>query len=141
MEPIEIVGWGSIAVGTCIGSRWPNHRQTTSYRRQRLHSAGATIPIYDPASGAVNPGAVFVAVLGASSYTFAEATSGQDLRIIPARPYHPLRIAGQTAHVAERPRMRPPAPSRPTPPGESDGPLPLEMLWPGSGGSRFASVP
>ena len=42
--------------------------------------AGATIPIYDAASGAVNPGAVFVAVLGASSYTFAEATSGQDLR-------------------------------------------------------------
>jgi transposase len=41
--------------------------------------AGATIPIYDPASGAANPAAVFVAVLGASSYTFAEATSGQDL--------------------------------------------------------------
>ena len=42
--------------------------------------AGATIPIYDPESGAVKPAAVFVAVLGASSYTFAEATSGQDLR-------------------------------------------------------------
>ncbi len=42
--------------------------------------AGATIPIYDPANGAVHPAAVFVAVLGASSYTFAEATSGQDLR-------------------------------------------------------------
>jgi transposase len=41
--------------------------------------AGATISIYDPASGAVNPAAVFVAVLGASNYTFAEATSGQDL--------------------------------------------------------------
>jgi transposase len=42
--------------------------------------AGATIPIHDPQSGAVHPAAVFVAVLGASSYTFAEATSGQDLR-------------------------------------------------------------
>jgi len=42
--------------------------------------AGATIPVYDPQSGAVHPAAVFVAVLGASSYTFAEATSGQDLR-------------------------------------------------------------
>jgi transposase len=42
--------------------------------------AGATIPIYDPQSGEVNWAAVFVAVLGASSYTFAEATSGQDLR-------------------------------------------------------------
>ena len=42
--------------------------------------AGATIPIHDPQSGAVHPAAVFVAVLGASSYTFAEATPGQDLR-------------------------------------------------------------
>jgi transposase len=42
--------------------------------------AGATIPIHDPQSGEVHACAVFVAVLGASSYTFAEATSGQDLR-------------------------------------------------------------
>jgi transposase len=42
--------------------------------------AGATIPIHDPQSGDVRPAAVFVAVLGASSYTFAEATTGQDLR-------------------------------------------------------------
>jgi len=42
--------------------------------------AGATIPIHDSESGEVHAAAVFVAVLGASSYTFAEATSGQDLR-------------------------------------------------------------
>jgi transposase len=42
--------------------------------------AGDTIPIHDPQSGDVHPAAVFVAVLGASSYTFAEATTGQDLR-------------------------------------------------------------
>jgi transposase len=42
--------------------------------------AGATIAIHDPQSGEVQSVAVFVAVLGASSYTFAEATSGQDLR-------------------------------------------------------------
>jgi transposase len=42
--------------------------------------AGATIPIHDPQSGEVHPAAIFVAVLGASSYTFAEVTSGQDLR-------------------------------------------------------------
>jgi transposase len=42
--------------------------------------AGATIPIHDPATGETHPAAVFVAVLGASSYTFAEATAGQDLR-------------------------------------------------------------
>jgi transposase len=42
--------------------------------------AGATIPIHHPATGEIHPAAVFVAVLGASSYTFAEATAGQDLR-------------------------------------------------------------
>jgi transposase len=42
--------------------------------------AGATIPIYNPQNGEVHRAAVFVAVLGASSYTFAEATTGQDLR-------------------------------------------------------------
>jgi transposase len=42
--------------------------------------AGAAIPIHDPQNGEVHAAAVFVAVLGASSYTFAEATSGQDLR-------------------------------------------------------------
>lgn len=42
--------------------------------------AGASIPIYDPETGEVHPAAVFVAVLGASSYTFAEVTPGQDLR-------------------------------------------------------------
>ena len=42
--------------------------------------AGATLAIYDPDNGEIHPAAVFVAVLGASSYTFAEATAGQDLR-------------------------------------------------------------
>jgi transposase len=42
--------------------------------------AGATIPIHHAESGEVHGAAVFVAVLGASSYTFAEATTGQDLR-------------------------------------------------------------
>jgi transposase len=42
--------------------------------------AGAAIPVHDPETGAVHAAAVFVAVLGASSYTFAEATTGQDLR-------------------------------------------------------------
>jgi transposase len=42
--------------------------------------AGATIPIHDAQTDDVQAAAVFVAVLGASSYTFAEATTGQDLR-------------------------------------------------------------
>ena len=39
--------------------------------------AGPTMPIIDAASGEVSPASIFVAVLGASSYTFACATLGQ----------------------------------------------------------------
>jgi len=39
--------------------------------------AGPTVPIIDAQSGEVRPASVFVAVLGASSYTFACATPGQ----------------------------------------------------------------
>ena len=42
--------------------------------------AGAAIPIHDPVTGAIHTAAVFVAVPGAGSYTFVEATAGQDLR-------------------------------------------------------------
>ena len=37
--------------------------------------AGTTIPIYDPRGGPVQQAHLFVAVLGASSYTYAEATA------------------------------------------------------------------
>jgi transposase len=41
--------------------------------------AGATIPVYDAATGEMRPAAIFVAVLGASNYTYAEATWTQGL--------------------------------------------------------------
>lgn len=41
--------------------------------------AGPTVPVQDPATGEVRQAAIFVAVLGASSYTFAEATWTQGL--------------------------------------------------------------
>ena len=41
--------------------------------------AGATIPIHDPQGGPVRPASIFVAVLGASNYTYAEATESQGL--------------------------------------------------------------
>lgn len=41
--------------------------------------AGDTIAIHDPTTGEVYQAAIFVAVLGASSYTFVEATSTQSL--------------------------------------------------------------
>jgi transposase len=41
--------------------------------------AGSTIPIYDPRGGPVQQAHLFVAVLGASSYTYAEATADEQL--------------------------------------------------------------
>ena len=41
--------------------------------------AGDTIPIHDPRIGEITPASLFVAVLGASPYTFARATLSQDL--------------------------------------------------------------
>ena len=41
--------------------------------------AGATNPIHDPQGGPERQAAIFVAVLGASNYTYAEATASQEL--------------------------------------------------------------
>jgi len=41
--------------------------------------AGATIPVQDPVSGEIWPASLFVMMLGASSYTYAEATRDQQL--------------------------------------------------------------
>ena len=41
--------------------------------------AGATIPVHDPTTGTIWPASLFVLVLGASSYTYAEATRDQQL--------------------------------------------------------------
>jgi transposase len=41
--------------------------------------AGDTIPLHDQRTGTITPASLFVAVLGASTYTFARATISQDL--------------------------------------------------------------
>lgn len=40
---------------------------------------GDTVPIIDAGSGGIRRAEIFVAVLGASSYTYAEATRSQQL--------------------------------------------------------------
>jgi transposase len=66
-------------------NRWRS-RQSVVLRQQHrageklfVDYAGDTIPIYDPSTGECRQAAVFVAVLGASSYTYAEATWTQSL--------------------------------------------------------------
>lgn len=66
------------------------HRFAASLKRsmRQVHRAGEklfidysghTVPIIDPVTGEMRPAEIFVAVLGASSYTYAEATASQQL--------------------------------------------------------------
>jgi transposase len=65
--------------------RWHRHLDVVLRQEHRageklfVDYAGDKVPIVDPETGEVRQAAIFVAVLGASSYTFAEATESQDL--------------------------------------------------------------
>lgn len=56
--------------------------------------AGATIPVYDSKTGEARPAFLFVAVLGASSYTYAEATRDQQLEAWIQAHIHALEFFG-----------------------------------------------
>jgi len=56
--------------------------------------AGATIPVYDTSTGEVWPAFLFVAVLGASSFTYAEATGDQQLQAWIQAHIHAIEFFG-----------------------------------------------
>ena len=56
--------------------------------------AEATIPVYDATTGEAWPALLFVAVLGASSYTYAEATHDQQLEAWIQAHIHALEFFG-----------------------------------------------
>src|SRR6516164_3932835 len=62
--------------------------------------AGATIPVYDSTSGEAWPAALFVSVLGASSYTYAEATRDQQLEAWIQAHIHALEFFGGAPTLA-----------------------------------------
>lgn len=62
--------------------------------------AGATIPVYDSATGKAWPAALFVSVLGASSYTYAEATRDQQLEAWIQAHIHALEFFGGVPRLA-----------------------------------------
>ncbi len=61
--------------------------------------AGQTIPITDPRTGEIHQAQLFVAVLGASSYTYAEATASQELPHWIAAHVHAFSFFGGCAHL------------------------------------------
>ncbi len=56
--------------------------------------AGATIPVYDATTGQAWPASLFVSVLGASSYAYAEATRDQQLQTWIQVHIHALEFYG-----------------------------------------------
>ena len=59
--------------------RYTLRQEHTPGEKLFVDYAGSTIPVHDRETGAAHPAAIFVAVLGYSSYTFAEATWSQEL--------------------------------------------------------------
>ena len=62
--------------------------------------AGATIPVYDATTGHAWPASLFVCVLGASSYTYAEATRDQQLEAWIQAHIHALEFFGGVPTLA-----------------------------------------
>jgi transposase len=62
--------------------------------------AGATIPVYDATTGQAWPASLFVCVLGASSYTYAEATRDQQLEAWIQAHIHALEFFGGAPTLA-----------------------------------------
>lgn len=62
--------------------------------------AGATIPVYDAGTGEAWPASLFVSVLGASSYTYAEATRDQQLEAWIQAHIHALEFFGGAPTLA-----------------------------------------
>jgi len=55
------------------------HQEYRAGEKLFVDYAGQTMEITDPKTGEIHPVSIFVATLGASNYTFAEATLSQDL--------------------------------------------------------------
>lgn len=70
---------------TVLYRRWRGKRQLSMRQQHRageklfIDYCGPTVPVINPDTGEVRQAQVFVAVLGASSYTYAEATWSQSL--------------------------------------------------------------
>ena len=66
-------------------NRWSRNQDVVLRQEHRAGEkmfvdwAGDTIPVHDPRTGEITSVSLFVAVLGASTYTFARATLNQDL--------------------------------------------------------------
>src|SRR5262249_37323336 len=61
--------------------------------------AGPTVPVVDPHTGGLRPAQIFVAVLGYSNYTFAEATWTQSVPDWIGSHVRALQFFGGVPHL------------------------------------------
>jgi transposase len=61
--------------------------------------AGRTVPVHDPETGKITDAQIFIAVLGASNYTFAEATPSQALPYWIKSHIHAFEFFKGVAHI------------------------------------------
>jgi len=72
--------WFCVQYRNWLGQRDLSMRQThRAGEKLFVDYAGHTLPVIDPRTGEIRPAQIFVAVLGASNYTYAEATWSQAL--------------------------------------------------------------
>jgi len=64
-----------------------------------LDYAGQTVPIIDRRTGEIHKAQIFIAILGASNYTFAEATLSQDLPSWIRSHVHAFEFFGGVPHI------------------------------------------
>jgi len=84
---------------------WAKHLKPSMRLRHKageklfVDYAGQTVPIVDPDTGEVHQAQIFVATLGASNYTYAEAQWSQDLRNWTAGHVRALAFLGGVPEV------------------------------------------
>jgi len=85
--------------------RWVKKLDVTLRQQHRagekafIDYAGQTVPIIDPNTGEIQQAQIFIAALGASSYTFAEASLSQELPSWINSHVHAFEFFGGVPHI------------------------------------------
>jgi len=85
--------------------RWRNKLDVTLRQEHRageklfIDYCGQTVPIIDPVTGEITQAEIFIAALGASSYTFAEASPSQELPFWIRSHVHAFEFLGGVPEI------------------------------------------
>ena len=112
----------------CAAQRRSMRQHHRAGEKLFIDYCGPSVPIIDPATGEVRDAQVFVAVLGASNYTYAEATRTQSTPDWIASHQRALRFFGGAAVAAGA--GQPESRGQPAPLATSPSSTPPMPTWP-----------